>query len=430
MKKWLISGFVIILILLIFLPKIASTNMFKPFFVKRLEQRSDAQVEIGSLRFSWLGSQKFRNIKWTKDSVHGSIEELEIIAPFWSFSGPFQLKNGSVSYLGGSLNEIQGTFENHAFSLSAESLRGHLSLQGMIYSKLHFHLQIDIKEFPLIIVNSKLDELLGPTLDLYGAIRMDRGVGDIDLNISSENLKTHLVGNLDKSGFGLKEPLFASLKLTPALSSILLKDANPLFLTSLSSESPITLRIEKDDFHCPVPFKKEQLQIGKATLDLGKVRCKNGKTLASIIALLKTGPLSGIEEMSAWFTPLDIQVQKGILQAGRMDALLADSIRVCTWGQVNLVKDQIKMTLGLTEQTLATAFGIKNLPEDYVLKVDIRGTTSDPEVVKGPAIAKIAALIAANQVPKKGILGGLVNVFSTPKQEGVPPPKKPFPWEK
>ena len=55
------------------------------------------------------------------------------------------------------------------------------------------------------------------------------------------------------------------------------------------------------------------------------------------------------------------------------------------------------MTLGIPSDTLKKAFGIKNLPKNYVMTMPIRGLTQKPEIVTGPAVAKIAALIAASQ---------------------------------
>lgn len=430
MPKWLIALFLVILLFLAFLPKIASTSLGKPFFVKAIEKKSQSQVEIGSLDLSWFGPQKFRNLQWTHEAVRGTVEELDIIAPFWSFSGPFQLKNGSISYKGGQVEKIEGQIEGNDFTLTGITLQGHIALQGKVYSKLHFNLQIDVKQFPLVVFDQQLDQLLGPTLDLLGSISMDQGKGTIDLLINAANLNTHLKGVLTDHSITLKEALIVNMRLTPEVSKLLLKDANPLFLTGIKSQNPIVLRIEPNNFYFPLPYSLEQLTVGEATLNLGRVRCQNGKSLSAIISILNADRLSNASEMNAWFTPVTLKIKKGLLEAGRMDALLADSIHVCTWGKIDLIKDQIDMTLGITADALQQAFRLKNLPENYVLTIPVRGTTKDPEIVKGPAIAKIAALIAASQIPKDGVLGGLADLVSKPKEEkGVPPAKRPFPWE-
>ncbi len=430
MPKSLIFSVLSILLILAFLPKIASTHIGKQLFVKVLEKKIQGSVEIGSLHLSWLGPQQFQDLKWRRDAVNGSIENLSIQAPFWSFKGPFELTNGTVFYKEGKIEQIQGKIEGNDFALQGITLQGYLSVQGKVFSKDLFDVQIDVKQFPLLAIDPLLDRLLGSSLNLNGTVKMDGGIGVIDLAIQTPHLETRLNGGLTNHSITLQKALLAVIRLTPELSALLLKDVNPLFLTGLQAENPITLRIEPTDFYFPLPYSLETLSIGKATLDLGKVKCQNGHSLSEIIALLKDFRFSTASQMNAWFTPFTFELKQGILKAERMDALLADSIHVCTWGKINLVQDQIDMFLGLPADTLQTSFGIKNLPENYVLKVPLRGTTKNPDLVKGPAIAKIAALIAAGQVPNQGILGGIANLISRPKEEkDVPPAKRPFPWE-
>lgn len=429
MIKWFTLIF-IVLAILIFLPKIASTPLGKPFFVKALEKKSQSKIAIGSLELSWFGPQKFHQIEWNHDAIAGTVEELEIAAPFWSFSGPFHLKNGSVTYQGGRIDQIGGQIEGNDFQLTGATLQGHLSLKGKIYSKLHFHIQIDVKNFPLIVLGQQLDQILGPTLNLDGFVTLNEGKGTIHLDISAANLKTSLNGFLTEQALTLQDPLTAHIRLTPALSALLLKDANPLFLTSIESNNPVTLRIEPKDFAFPIPFSLEKLKVGQATLDLGQTKCRNGKSLATLIALLKAPDLSNAKQMSAWFTPISFQIDRGIVKTGRMDALLADSIHICTWGDIDLIKDRLKMVLGLPADTLKRSFGIENVPDNYVLKIDVRGSTQEPEILKVAAAAKIAALIAANGAPKKTFFGKFAELFSHSKEEkDVPPPHRPFPWE-
>jgi len=427
MRKILIGLFVFILLVVLFLPKIASTPIGKPLLVKAIEEKSGAKVEVGSLSLSWLGPQKFQEIRWTRDKLNGNLEEFQIDAPFWSFTGPFLLKNGTLIYKGNRVEQIEGKIVGNDLDLHGSIVQGHISLKGKVESKHQFDIQIDVKNFPAI----DFDDILGPSIDLKGSITRTKSQGSLDLNVSSANLKTHLIGLLTEDAFTITSPLLTTLRLTPQLSTLLLKDANPLFLTGIEAQNPITLRIEPKDFSFPLPFSIEKLKVGKATLDLGKVRCQNGKSLSSLILLLKASRLADAKQMNAWFTPVSFQINHGILDAGRMDILLADSIHLCTWGKINLLKDRLDMILGLPADTLLQSFGIKNLPENYVLKVDVRGTTKEPEIVTGPAGAKIAALIAAGQIPKKGVFGGLADIFTKPQEdENVPPAQRPFPWEK
>jgi hypothetical protein len=428
--RWIFILLLPLLLFFLFLPKIASTSLGKPYFVKALEKKTESQIEIDSLHLSWFGPQQFKNIKWKHEAVHGTVEQLDILAPFWSFSGPFQLKNGTVQYPGGIVKSIEGRIEENDFTLTGKTLQGHLSLNGKVYNKLDFHLFIDIERFPLVVLDQKLDQILGPTLDLKGSVKFKEGEGALDVVANASHFQMHLKGLFKENNLTLEEPLIASFQLTPELSALLLKEANPLFLTGLSAEKPLTLRIEPKGFSFPLPFSLEKLKVGEATLNPGRIQCQNGQSLSTLISLFNNSSLSHPSEMNIWFGLATFHIEKGILKADRVDALIADSIHVCTFGTIDLIHDRLDMILGLPADTLRAMFGIQNLPPDYVLKIQVRGTTKEPELVKGPAIAKIAALIAANQLPSQGILGELGSLFSRPKVDpDIPPPKRPFPWE-
>jgi hypothetical protein len=356
MKKWL---WLLLLIPLFFLPQLA-----KPIFPKLIARKIDAQVEIGSLQLSWLGPQRFQQIHWSRPEAKGTLEELTLFAPFWSFSGPLEIKNGSLSYEEGTIGPIQAKMEGEKIDLT---VGGDFSLQtSFLYSD---------------------------------------------------------------HGLNLTRPLSASLRLTPTISRWLLKDMNPLLITALSSNHPIHLQIEPEEFFFPLPFSLRKLHIEKGILDLGQIQCQSGRSLGALITLLKADPLNYAKQISAWFTPLKFRIENGQLHAQRMDILLDQKIHICTWGQIDLIRDQLNMYVGLTADTLRRSFGIKNLPESYVLKMPLRGTTKEPELMTGPAATKIATLMAV-QIPKKGPLGKVIDVFSGPKEDkDVPPLTEPLPWK-
>ncbi|MBU6447176.1 MAG: hypothetical protein KGQ49_07245, partial [Verrucomicrobia bacterium] len=338
---------VILIILLGFLPQIASTRLGKPLFVRAFEKKTHAHVTSGSLKCSWFGPQVFRNVTFERDSATGSFEELSIRAPFWNFTGAFQLKGGHIAYRGGHVEQIEGRIEGHDFTLTGVTLQGHISLKGQIVSKLQFHVQIDVTQFPLVAIDPRLPLLLGPTLDLVGTATMKEGTGTLDLHAASANLQTQLKGTLTEEGIGLSEQLVVSLRLTPEISALLLKETNPLFVTGLSAQNPVILRVEPEGFFFPFSCSLEKLKVGLATLDLGKMRCQMGETLKSVIALLNANRLLNASEMNIWAAPFSMHIEQGVLTAGRFDALLDDSIHICTWGSIDLIRDRLDMFLGL-----------------------------------------------------------------------------------
>ncbi len=446
-NKLLIALIIFIVVLVIaLLPKLASTSLGKPIFVKVFEAEIQGKVQIGSLHLSWLGPQRFQQLTFANPNIEGSIEELQQNVPLWSISSvrAFLLKNGSFSfpsYGDGTIDQVNGQIQGADFQLNGvthqEGSSGHIAVNGKIYSKEHFEVQGDVTSFPVAaldqIFNAKnlLFQILGPHLNLKGSASMNHTIGAVDLDIAATNLTTAIHANFVENGMTLREPVSAVLQLTPALSEMLMSDINPLFLTGVEGHNPIHLQVDSHGFFYPIPYAPEKLQ-GNGSLDMGKITCRNGKSLASIISLLKLNPLSKTREMNVWFTPLVFRVYKGIVHTDRMDALVADSIHICTWGYIDLGQDKVHINLGIPADTLQKTFKIKNLSDNYVLKVPIRGTTKEPDLEKGPAAAKIAAMIAASQIPKKGgVFGGLVNAYTQSKEDkNIPPAKHPFPWER
>ena len=207
----------------------------------------------------------------------------------------------------------------------------------------------------------------------------------------------------------------------------------PLF-TRIEGRSPILFHIATKNFLCPLhPFDWNHLQIGSATLDLGQVTVQSGPALQSLLKLLKNPRTK--DTLPLWFTPVTFQMENGLIQAGRIDFLFAQSIHLCSWGNIHWAQNQLDLFLGIPADTLSHAFGLKHLPRNYVLKVPIRGTLQNPEIDTGAASSKIAAMITAQELPKIGGTGGkafgsfLKLLQSTKEDQEVPPPNRPFPWE-
>lgn len=414
-------------LLLALMPQIASTPVGKPLFIRILSKKTKSEIEFESSHFSWLGPQKFHNIHWTHESANGTLEELKIKAPFWSFKGLFELKNGSIDYKGGRVEQIEGKVEGKKLVLNGITQGGHISVQGDIESRKQFHLNVDIKQFPLAALDSQLDQIFGPVLDVSGTIDFSQKIGELNLAITAPNLRTQLRGSMSSTSFTLKEPLIATFFFTPKNSAILLKNS----YASFTSQTPTTLRIEPQNFYYPLPFSWKKLKIHKAILDLSKIKCNNNPSLSVVMMLLKADSLAKADELSFWFSPVMFQIDSGQFELGRIDFLISNTIHLCTWGTADLLTEKLNFILGLPAETLRQSFGIKNVDVNYVLKVEVRGSAEEPNIATGPAVAKIAALVAASQIPKKGLLGELTDFFPKFKADkDTPPPKRPFPWEK
>ncbi len=248
---------------------------------------------------------------------------------------------------------------------------------------------------------------------------------------SSLNANLSLQGTFAQDALLLKEPLTASLNFSPEL-------AEALDRRIVGAKNPITLQIETAGASIPLrPFALERLEIGRATLDLGNLTSTQIPPLVALLALLKRGSMAS-STGSIWFTPVVFSIDKGLVNIGRIDALVAGAVHLCAWGQIEIPSGSLNMRVGIPADTLQETLGINNLPRNYVLQIPVRGTIEKPEYDTTSATAKIAAMVAGQQIQTQaskkagGLLKGLFNQFSVPakEDENTPPPNRPFPWER
>lgn len=443
MKRLSIAILIAILIILAFLPQILSTPLGKPIFEKALARTFNASVSISTLRLSWLGPQRLQQIAISNEEISGSIDVLESDVPLWSlsqFGRTFLLKNGSFSFLayeGARISQVEAQIADrdiHATGIAAQG--GHFSLNGQIYSKNDFDLVADLSGMPspfldqLLGAKGMLSSALGPSFNSSATAIYNQTEGKLKFDLSSSNAQIALEGRIAPNALLLTKPLTASLTLSPELSQAL--KARTSF-TITDAKNPFLLRIAPEGTSIPLlPFSLDRLEVGNGTLDLGQVVCEKVPGIVSFLALLHSGP-SASSQVPVWFTPLAFSISKGLLNAGRVDALIANSIHACAWGKVNLPASKLDLILGIPADTLENSLGIKGLSRNYVLKIPVRGSIQNPEFTTGPAAAKIAALLAGQQMTDKtGPFGGLFNRINPLASEGqdAPPANRPFPWEK
>ena len=253
--------------------------------------------------------------------------------------------------------------------------------------------------------------------------------------------RVDLVGHIVNGALLLNDSLYAQMKITPEMSRLVLKEINPLNLSYIYSLAPVTLEISSNGFYFPFyPFSMGKIAIPDATIELGKIACRNEGNINIALGLLKSKQFDKNSELSLWFAPIDLSVQQGLINMDRTEILLANIFDICLFGKVDLIKNYVDMVLGLTSQTLSKAFGIKNLPENYVLTIPMRGKADHVQINSGKATAKMALLLAWQNKNVAGALGGgpagalvgefLGKIATLPDADAkVPPPKHPFPWE-
>jgi len=283
--------------------------------------------------------------------------------------------------------------------------------------------------------------LFGNMLNASLNIELNQFSGPILFNVNTPLTHANFSGTFKNGALILQDPIYLQMKITPEMSRLVLKEVNPLNLSYLYSQEPVTLEIPVSGFYFPCyPFSLDKITIPKARIELGKIVCRNEGNVHITLGLLKLKQFDKTTDLMLWFAPLDLSVEQGVVDMERTEILLADAFDVCLWGNVDLVKEEVDMTLGLTAQALSKAFGIKNLPENYVLRIPMRGKADNVQIDTGKATSKIALLLAWQHAqtagalgkgPTGALVGGLLNKMATlpDSNEKVPPPKRPFPWE-
>jgi hypothetical protein len=350
----------------------------------------------------------------------------------------------------GSANTLQSV-KNGSFSLSGNLLQTLNDAGAFDISHLSGSLQAKIQQMPAraldLIARSQgrtdfpFTTIFGDMINASMKIDLKNFAGPLTLNINTPMTRVDLNGHLLNGALLLNDAIYAQTRITPEISRLILKEVNPLNLSYIYSQSPITLEIASAGFYFPLyPFSLGKIAIPEATIELGKIACRNEGNVNIALGLLKTKQFDKSSELNLWFAPIELSVKQGFAAIDRTEILLADTFDVCLWGSLDLVKHYVDMTLGLTAQTLSKAFGIKNLPENYVLTIPMKGAADNVQINTGKATTKVALLLAWQNKNIAGAFGGgpagalvgefLGKIATLPDSDAkVPPAKHPFPWE-
>ncbi len=451
------------------LPRCASIPFVRQTAVKWTASALGVDLEADHMHLSWFGPQEFSGLRIKTEELSASIQNLDVEIPLWrlpkifhlqgleKIKGNAQLEGGSIAFaidppieisqVDASLRIERGSLElNSSGTTAQDNQMGSFSITGRLQDiadpLLGLSIRANLQSVPSLFLSYFLQkktklkpetvlQSLGSFMSGNASAAIENGDGPIDLSLRASNASADIQATISEGAVALRSPLTASVNLTPELSRTLLRRMNPLFITAVRSEKPVSLRIEPNGFSCPVfPLRLKEMEIGEGTLDLGRISCQNGSSLAMIASVLKSAPLSRTQTMPVWFTPLIFSYQKGILHPKRLDALVADQFHICIFGTIDIAKDRIDMVLGLTTDALYRAFKIEGLSENAVVAIPINGSTNHPEFVTGPAIARIAALMTAQAIPRGKFPGRVLKIFAQPDTQPPPPSTVPFPWER
>jgi len=272
---------------------------------------------------------------------------------------------------------------------------------------------------------------LGPKVNANLLIRGKDNEGSVALELVSTNFKINLDGALENNKIYLNKDLYATYFPSDSFDNKLVENINPLFSTGLRALNPISLTVFKEGFSASYDMNIKDIKIPKAVLDVGKIKCKNTKMLATVIGLLKFQKLEKVEDVIVWCTPLTFEIRDRMLIASRMDALIADSIHVCIYGDINLINDKLDMTLGIPADTLEELLKIKSLPENYVFQVPVKGKLDNPKINLSRTASKLAMLLTSEKKNEKiPEVPELLDILEKFDEKTPPPPNQAFPWQK
>ena len=461
MKKklaiFILSILIFIFFIIFFIPKLFSTKLISNYLAKKTEKKFDAKVQIGLVNFSWLGPQVFKNTTYSDKNLDLSFDlfssNISLYAFYKSIKSFDQLKLFSYT----EINNLNVTFhypnlpESKIFNVFAKSSKPssdttNISITGKALENKYsgnFSITAELKndsinaninamDLPTIGIDSflfynnikfrgTLISLLGPNMNLKASLNLKNKEGPISVDITSTNAKIFANMNLEKSNLTLNEPLVATFYLS---------GINPVLFDQItyskSISNPIVLKVSNVNFSMPANFENlKKTQLENCFLDLGKILVSNTGPISTLTRFAK---LSSSSKVSLWFTSANIKIQNQVIYTDRVDILIDDSLHICVWGKIDLRSETLDMNLGITKDALEDIFNIRNLPENYVIKVPIRGSVNKPKIDTSSLSAKILALSAMQS--KKGIgalIGGIVSKVTEDKD--IPPAKKPFPWE-
>ncbi|KAI8474317.1 MAG: hypothetical protein J3K34DRAFT_138376 [Monoraphidium minutum] len=214
----------------------------------------------------------------------------------------------------------------------------------------------------------------------------------------------------------LQRPVQARVELTPEFAGMTLAEFNPLLGNVLSVRDGGRATLSFAPAGGALPCRAGALRLEPIRLAVGE-----GQLTSQVLRLLNLGGLLGgpggglggllfggggaKRQLEAWTGPMEVDIgADGRCSTRRVDMLLGDRVRVSVWGSVDTVTEAMRMRIGLPASTLALA-GVRGLPPDYVLPLELHGGVRSPHLDWTSAVRKVAVL-SAMQLGRTALGGG------------------------
>ena len=164
-------------------------------------------------------------------------------------------------------------------------------------------------------------------------------------------------------------------------------------------------------------FSFEKVQAPNMTLSLGKMTWQNFGAVRDLLSIIQLKiPLDA--DIPLWFQDAPVNIINGILHFERTEVLIDNNYQFALWNNIDLVKQEFNLTLGIPQNTIQKVLDIHGLPKDFTIPLRFTGPFDDPKLHKSSAIKTMATLLLLQKLP----------LAPLPKVKASPPPRPPFPW--
>ena len=310
----------------------------------------------------------------------------------------------------GGTNPRQPAPEPGPFTLAADLTNlfneaGELNIQGLTAD-----VQGDISGIPVLWINralglepskqQQLAALLGPMIGGTIDAELSQMTGPLSVNLIASNMRMPLDAQLSGGQLTLNQDLRAEVDVTPDLGNLILRNVNPLLISTISSPEPIALTVRAEGFAMPIEsFEITKISVPEATLELGELVAENRGPISGLLGLMqKIGGLANLgNELGAIkdelqrlrFSPLTLRLENGVAQYERVSVtLLGPAAEIATSGQVLWVNPEtgnaydvprldMVITLG---SGLFGSLGLEGLDEAFSIPIPMTGTTTEPKI--------------------------------------------------
>lgn len=276
---------------------------------------------------------------------------------------------------------------------------------------------------------AQAEAVWGPWISAQGSADLKAAPHVVQLEATGANGFVKLQGIIAGQDLLLTAPLEAQVSITPELTKRLKKKV-PLLAGLEKSDRPIQLKILPEGFKLPLQaLSFEKVQVGKGFLDLGKLQFNNQGSIQQMLQMFLGGSPGDFE---LWVTPVYFSIHTGLIKLERVDVLVAKDYPIALWGTVDIPKDNLNVTLGLSGVAISRAFNVKGIAANEFAQVAIRGSLQNPQIDQTQATSQIMAKSVENQVGLPGLILGTLLNLSTGNfaQASVTPPPttNPLPW--